>query len=90
MIEDLNQESIKLGLKLNVMRAEIMHSNMTEEREFTIGNRSLDCIQEYVYLGQLLTGSLITETAVSTLILSHTLVTSVFWKMKWVYFATSK
>lgn len=33
-----------------------MHSNMTEEREFTNGNQSLDCIQEYVYLGQLLTG----------------------------------
>lgn len=56
MIEGLNGESIKEGVKTNMAKTKIMLNSLAKQKEFKIENHTLECIQECVYLGQLLTG----------------------------------
>lgn len=53
MIGDLNRESIKVGLKMNMLKTKIMLSSLAKEKEFT--NQPQESVEEYVYLGRLLT-----------------------------------
>ena len=56
MIEDLNRESVRVGLKMNMQKTKIMFNSLAREQEFRIANQPLESVKEYVYLGQLLTG----------------------------------
>ena len=56
MIEDLNRESVRVGLKINMQKTKIMFYSLAREQEFRIASQPLESVKEYVYLGQLLTG----------------------------------
>lgn len=56
MLEDLNWKSVKVGLKMNRKKTKIIIDSLANKQEFNISSQVLECLQEYVYLGQLLTG----------------------------------
>lgn len=52
MIEDLDRESLKVGLKMNRQKTKIMFNSLAKKQEFKINNERLECAKEYVYLEQ--------------------------------------
>lgn len=43
-------------MKINMQKAKIMRGVSVTEWKFKIDNRTLESVEEYVYLGQILTG----------------------------------
>lgn len=45
-----NQESIKIGLKSNKQKTEIMLNSWTKKQNLKISNQPLECVSEYTYI----------------------------------------
>ncbi|PZC70710.1 hypothetical protein B5X24_HaOG215026 [Helicoverpa armigera] len=52
MIQSLNNESLKVGLKMNTEKTKIMTNK--QQRNIKIGNELLEYVKEYIYLGQVI------------------------------------
>lgn len=52
MLQQLSDESAKAGLSMNVAKTKIM-SNSSAKEAITINNQQLEYVNEYIYLGQL-------------------------------------
>ena len=50
MLQQLNDESIKVGLKLNLSKTKIM-TNIDDDRDVKIGDTVIERVENYVYLG---------------------------------------
>ena len=55
MLNELDTESLKLGLKMNMRKTEIMYNSFADEKEVKINGIAVKKVEEYVYLGQLVT-----------------------------------
>ena len=54
MIPELDKESRKVGLKINLQKTKVMYNNLGREQRFEIGSSALEVVKEYVYLGQVI------------------------------------
>ena len=50
MLEQLNEESSKVGLKMNLSKTKIM-TNIDDDRDIKIGDTVIERVDSYVYLG---------------------------------------
>jgi hypothetical protein len=55
MINQLNEESKKLGMKMNMKKTKVMFNKFTRQAEVQVNGISIEKVDEYVYLGQLVT-----------------------------------
>lgn len=55
MINQLNDESNKLGLKMNMKKTKVMFNKFSREIEVKVNNIKIEKVNQYVYLGQLVT-----------------------------------
>jgi hypothetical protein len=55
MLKQLDTESSKLGLKMNMKKTKVMFNKYAPERAVTINGSVVERVEEYVYLGQLVT-----------------------------------
>src|SRR5271156_2729767 len=55
MINQLNEESNKLGMKMNMKKTKVMFNKFSREIEVQVNTIKIDKVDEYVYLGQLAT-----------------------------------
>ncbi len=53
IISDLHRESLKVGLKMNRKKPKIMYNKHLIGRQIMIGNEALEQLEEYTYLGQM-------------------------------------
>ncbi len=53
MISDLQRESLKMGLKMNMKKTKIMYNKHLIGQQTMIGNEALELVEEYTYLGQM-------------------------------------
>ncbi len=60
IICDLHRESLKVGLKMN-MKTKIMYNKHLIGRQIMIGNKALELLEEYTYLGQMVSGNPVHE-----------------------------
>ena len=63
LISDLNAASNEVGLKMNLAKTKAMYNELVDDQDLIINNTTLDRVEEYVYLGQLIhkSGSLLPE-----------------------------
>ena len=54
MLNDLNKESLKVGLKMNKSKTKVMFNSKVQSKEITVDGEDLEEVKEYIYLGQLL------------------------------------
>ena len=54
-IENLNKEGSKLGLKINERKTKEMRLNTTNEEEITVNGHTLERVEQFQYLGSLIT-----------------------------------
>ena len=54
MIEDLNRESQKVGLKMNRGKTKVMFNQFMQPRQIKIEDEIIGTVEEYVYLGQII------------------------------------
>ena len=52
MISELNSESNKVGLKMNISKTKVMFNIHADKKEVRIGSEILEEVSKYVYLGQ--------------------------------------
>ena len=52
MMNDLNAESNKVGLKINMKKTKVMFNSFTEEQKIMTGNTEIEKVDHYIYLGQ--------------------------------------
>ncbi len=52
IIEELNRESLKVGLKMNMKNSKVMFNNQLAEQQIMIVIETLESVEEYIYLGQ--------------------------------------
>ncbi len=57
MINDLHRESLKVGLKMNMKKTKIMYNKHLIGRQVMIGNEALELVEEYMYLGQMVSAN---------------------------------
>ena len=62
MLEELNEEANKVGLKMNLSKTKIM-TNIEDDREMKIGDTVVEKVDSYVYLGHKLKLGLDNQTA---------------------------
>ena len=55
MINQLNEESNKLGMKMNMKKTKVMFNKFTRQAEVQVNGAVIEKVEEYVYLGQLVT-----------------------------------
>jgi Reverse transcriptase (RNA-dependent DNA polymerase) len=55
MISQLNEESNKLGMKMNMKKTKVMFNKFSTEIDIQINGMQIGKVDEYVYLGQLVT-----------------------------------
>src|SRR5271156_1907593 len=55
MINQLNEESNKLGMKMNMKKTKVMFNKFSREIEVQVNTIKIDKVGEYVYFGQLIT-----------------------------------
>ena len=53
MMNELNEESKKLGLKINFKKTKVMYNAHASKSKVYIGNQEIEMVDEYIYLGQL-------------------------------------
>ncbi len=53
MVSDLHGESLKVGLKMNMKKTKIMYNKHLTGRQIMIGNKALELVKEYTYIGQM-------------------------------------
>ncbi|MBS2634235.1 hypothetical protein KFY46_26320, partial [Salmonella enterica subsp. enterica serovar 1,4,[5],12:i:-] len=49
MITELDAESRRVGLKINMHKTKVMWNNLGREQRFAIGGETLEVVKEYVY-----------------------------------------
>ena len=54
MLNDLNKESLKVGLKMNRSKTKVMYNDRAQRRVIRIDNETLEEVEEYNYFGQVL------------------------------------
>ena len=54
MLNDLNRESLKVGLKMNKSKTKVMFNDNVPKVEINIGIEALEEVHEYTYLGQVI------------------------------------
>ena len=54
MVEELNRESLRVGLKMNKKKTKVMFNNYIQIERIDIQGEALERVDEYVYLGQLI------------------------------------
>ena len=54
MLNDLNRESFKVGLKMHKGKTRLMFNDKTQRRVIRVDNETLEVVEEYNYLGQIL------------------------------------
>ena len=52
MLSDLNNESRKVGLKMNMSKTKVMFNMYADNKEMKIGSETLEEVSKYTYLGQ--------------------------------------
>ena len=52
MLNDLNSESSKLGLKINMKKTKVMFNTYAAKSRMHIGPYEVESVDEYIYLGQ--------------------------------------
>ncbi len=57
IITDLHRESLKVALKMNMKKAKIMYNKHLIGRQIRIGNEALELVEEYTYLGQMVSAN---------------------------------
>ncbi len=57
MISDLPRESLKVGLKMNMKKTKIMYNKHLTGRQIIIGHEALELVEEYTYLGQMVSAN---------------------------------
>ena len=62
MLQELNEEANKVGLKMNLSKTKIM-TNIADNREMKIGDTVIERVDSYVYLGHKLKLGLDNQTA---------------------------
>ena len=62
MLLQLNAESQKVGLKMNLSKTKIM-TNIEEQSEIKIGDRVIGVVESYIYLGHCIKLGLLNQTA---------------------------
>lgn len=62
MLQQLNEESMKVGLKMNLSKTKIM-TNIDDDRDIKIGDTVIERVDHYVYLGHKLKLGLDNQTA---------------------------
>jgi hypothetical protein len=62
MLQQLNEESSKIGLKMNLSKTKIM-TNIDDDRDIKIGDTVIERVDSYVYLGHKLKLGLDNQTA---------------------------
>ena len=55
MINELNEESCKLGMKINMKKTKVMYNSKAAKTRVQIGTHEVEEVDDYVYLGQLVT-----------------------------------
>ena len=55
MINELNEESCKLGMKINMKKTKVMYNSNAAKTRVQIGTHEVEQVDDYVYLGQLVT-----------------------------------
>ncbi len=61
MISDLHRDSLKVGLKMNMKKTKIMYDKHFIGRQIMIGNEELGLVEEYKYLGQMVSAKPVHE-----------------------------
>ncbi len=56
-INDSHRESLKVGLKMNMKKTKITYNNNLTGRQIMIGNEALELVEEYTYLGQMVSAN---------------------------------
>lgn len=54
MIEELEREGRKVGLEMNINKTKVMRVNMSEKEILRVGDREIEEVEEFVYLGSLI------------------------------------
>ena len=54
MLNDLNRESLKVGLKMHKGKTRVMSNDKAQQRVIRVDNKALEVVEEYNYLGQIL------------------------------------
>ncbi len=57
MISDLHRESLKVGLKMNMKKTKILYNKHLTGRQIMIGSEALELVEEYTYLGQMVSAN---------------------------------
>lgn len=55
MLQQLDDKSQAVGLKMNRSKTKIMTNIQEEERNMMVGNEAIEKVDKYVYLGQEIT-----------------------------------
>ena len=55
MLNELNQESNKLGMKINMKKTKVMYNEYANTMPVQVGPQEVEQVNEYIYLGQLVT-----------------------------------
>ena len=56
-MEELSNESSKIGLKMNLSKTKVMYNQHAAKKEVKINGETIGIVDEYVYLGQLKTSN---------------------------------
>lgn len=62
MLSQLNEESMKLGMKMNMKKIKVMFNKFTRETVVQLNTTEIEKVEEYVYLGQLVTMQMMRQT----------------------------
>ena len=54
MMEELNTESLKVGLKMNRKKTKVMFNQFIQPHRIKVEDEEIEAVEEYVYLGQLI------------------------------------
>ncbi len=57
IISDLHRESLKVSLKMNMKKIKILYNKHLIGRQIMIGNEALELVEEYTYLGQMISAN---------------------------------
>ena len=55
MLNELNRESNKLGMKINMKKTKVMYNEYANIIPVHVGTQEVEKVNDYVYLGQLVT-----------------------------------
>ncbi len=72
MIEELNGENLKVGLKMNLKKTKEMFNNQLAGQQIIIGNETVERVKEYIYLGQAISANSAQDTEIKRISMGWT------------------